>query len=155
LHVTLFGRISGLDGWESNMFWCWFVSGRCRRPVVGTGAQQEGIGRAYVAYLRVIVAQRAYDAAATALVAGLRAGSAEFTRMWDEHRVSTSFRSAVTVLDERVGRLDFDFTHMVSSHSRQRLHSLHAVSGTPTDQRLARLIEPAGDGDSHGPSVRG
>lgn len=142
LHVMLFGRVAGLDGWEGNMFWCWFASGRWR-SVLNSPAQQESIGRAYVAYLRVIVAQRSYDAAALALVADLRAASAEFSQLWDEHQVSTSYSSTVSVLDDRVGRLDFDYALMVSTQSRQRLHSLHAVPGTTTQLRLARLVERA------------
>ena len=140
LHATLFGRVTGLDGWDGNMFWCWFGSGRWR-SVLDSPDRQEAIGRAYVAYLRVIVAQRSYDAAALALVADLRAASAEFSRMWEQHRVSTSYGSTVSVLDERVGRLDFDYAMMVSSQSRQRLHTLHAVPGTSTQQRLTGLVE--------------
>jgi hypothetical protein len=155
LHVTLFDRVTGLDGWAGNIFWCWFVSQRWRHRVLATPAQQADIGRAYVAYLRVVVAQRDYDATATALVAGLRAGSAEFARMWDEHRVSTSYSSAVTVLDRRVGRLDLDYALTVSSQSRQRLHSLHAVPGTPTQERLTRLIELAQDSAIHVSTVPG
>lgn len=151
LHVTLFGRVTGLDGWEGNMFWCWFGSGRWRRPVVDSPARQDAIGRAYVAYLRVVVAQRDYDPTAMALIDDLRAASAEFSRMWDEHQVSTSYGSTVSVLDERVGRLDFDYALMVSSQSRQRLHSLHAVPGTSTQQRLTKLIER----DIHVSTVRG
>jgi transcriptional regulator with XRE-family HTH domain len=150
LHVALFGRVTGLDGWQGNMFWCWFGSGRWR-TVLDSPARQEAIGRAYVAFLRVIVAQRHYDAAAMALVEDLRAVSGEFARMWDEHRVSTSYGSTVSVLDERVGRLDFDYALMVSSQSHQRLHTLHAVPGTSTQQRLSRLIER----DIHVSTVRG
>jgi transcriptional regulator with XRE-family HTH domain len=149
LHMTLFGRVTGLDGWDGNMFWCWFGSGRWR-SVLDSPDRQETIGRAYVGYLRVIVAQRSYDAAALALVADLRAASAEFSRMWDEHRVSTSYGSTVSVLDVRVGRLDFDYAMMVSSQSRQRLHTLHAVPGTSTQQRLTNLVELARLEPSHG-----
>jgi transcriptional regulator with XRE-family HTH domain len=146
LHGTLFGRVTGLAGWERNMFWCWFVSRRWRRSVLDAPAQQEAIGRAYVAHLRVIIAQRDYDVAAMALVADLRAASAEFSRMWDEHQVSAPYRSTVSVLNERVGRLDFDYAVMESAQSRQRLHTLHAVSGTTTQLRLTTLVEPARDG---------
>ena len=104
--------------------------------------QQEAIGRAYVAGRRVVAAERGYDAAATALIGRLRAASAEFARMWHEHRVSKPSSSMiVTVLDERVGRLDFDHALLVGPRSRQRLHSLHAAAGTPTRQRLSRLLE--------------
>lgn len=154
LHITLFGRVTGLAGWEGNMFWRWFGS-RLWRTVLDSPEKQEAIGRAYVAYLRVIVAQRSYDAAALALVADLRAASTEFSRLWDEHSVSRSYTSTVSVLDERVGRLDFDYALMMSSQSRQRLHTLHAVPGTVTHERLTRLSELVRDGDIHVSTVRG
>jgi transcriptional regulator with XRE-family HTH domain len=141
LHVMLFGRVTDLPGWESNTFWCWFASRRWRQPVLDSPVQQEAIGRAYVAYLRVIVARRDYDAAAVALVTDLRAASVEFSRLWDEHQVSAPYRSTVSVLDHRVGRLDFDYALTKGTQSRQRLHTLHAVPGTSTQERLALLVE--------------
>lgn len=145
LHTTLFGPVAGLPGWEGNLFWCWFVSHRWRRTMLNPPDQQEAIGRAYVAGLRVVAAERGYDAAATALVGRLEAGSAEFARMWNEHRVSKPSSSMiVTVVDERVGRLDFDHALLIGPRSRQRLHSLHAASGTPTRQRVSRLLELVG-----------
>ncbi|MEV4058116.1 helix-turn-helix transcriptional regulator [Amycolatopsis sp. NPDC049688] len=142
LHTTLFGPVAGLPGWEGNLFWCWFVSHRWRRIMVNPPDQQEAIGRAYVAALRVVVAERGHDPAATTLVGRLRAASAEFARMWEEHRVSKPASSPiVTVVDERVGQLDFDHALLVGPRSRQRLYSLHAASGTPTRQRVSRLIE--------------
>ena len=141
LHTTLFGPVAGLPGWEGNLFWCWFVSHRWRRAMLNPPDQQEAIGRAYVAGLRVVVAERGYDAAATALVGDLLAASTEFARMWTEHRVSKPPSSTiVSVVDERVGRLDFDPALVVGPRSRQRLHSLHAASGTPTQQRVSRLL---------------
>ncbi|WP_410567050.1 helix-turn-helix transcriptional regulator [Amycolatopsis sp. cmx-4-61] len=144
LHTTLFGPVAGLPAWEGNLFWCWFVSHRWRRTMLNPPDQQESISRAYVAGLRVAVAERGYDAAATALVGGLRSASAEFARIWTEHRVSKpSSSTIVTVVDERVGRLDFDHALVVGPRSRQRLYSLHAASGTPTRQRVGRLLELA------------
>ncbi|WP_052441275.1 helix-turn-helix transcriptional regulator [Streptacidiphilus anmyonensis] len=146
LHTTLFGRVAGLPGWEGNMLWCWFCSGRWRRTVLNSAEQQEAISRNYVAYLRVIVAERGYDAAAAALVADLRTASAEFSRMWDNHQISREPSPIVSVLDERVGRLDFDYAPMMmSSRSRQRLFLLQALPGTPTQQRLTRLSNVPGD----------
>ncbi|TDV56473.1 helix-turn-helix protein [Actinophytocola oryzae] len=141
LHSTLFGHVAGLPGWEANMIWCWFGSARWRRTVLNPPDQQAAIGRAYVAYLRVVVAQRDYDENAMALVTDLRAASPEFTRMWAAHRVSRSYASSVSVHDERVGRLDFDCAQMVSSQSRQRLHTLHAAAGTSSQERLTRLTQ--------------
>ncbi|MER5730138.1 helix-turn-helix transcriptional regulator [Streptomyces sp. NPDC002138] len=145
LHTALFGVVAGLPGWEGNMFWCWFGTGRWRRSVLNSAEHQEAIGRTFVAYLRVFVAERGYDPAAAALVSDLRLASAEFSRMWDEHQVSRAPAPIMSVLDDRVGRLDFDYALMMSSRSRQRLFSLHPVPGTPTRQRLSRLSNVEGD----------
>ncbi|QUQ64335.1 helix-turn-helix transcriptional regulator [Kutzneria sp. CA-103260] len=141
LYTAVFGLVAGLPGWEGNLFWRWFGPGR--RRVVNSAEQQEAIGRSHVGYLRVIVAQRGYDAASTALVAELRAASAEFKRLWDDHRVSRSW-AIVSVLGDRVGRLDLDFALMVSRRSGQRLCTMQAVPGTPTQERLTRLVDIAG-----------
>ncbi|MCS7477958.1 helix-turn-helix transcriptional regulator [Umezawaea endophytica] len=141
LHTTLFGRVAGRPEREGNLFWCWFGRGRWRRSVLDPPERQEAIGHNFVAYLRMIVAKRGHDAAAAALVADLRAVSGEFLGMWDEHRVAGFSPPGMSVLDNRVGRLDFDCALMVSSQSTQRLGSLHAVPGTPTQQRLSRLAE--------------
>ncbi|MFF9183907.1 helix-turn-helix transcriptional regulator [Streptomyces misionensis] len=145
LFTAVFGRVAGLPGREGNMFWRWFCSGRRRRAVLNSAEHQEAVSRDCVACLRVMVAERGYDAEAAALVADLRTGSSEFARMWDEHQVSRASSGALSVLDGRGGRLDFDYAMMTSSRSRQRLFSLHPVSGTPTQQRLARLLNVRGE----------
>nr|ARO49585.1 XRE family transcription regulator [Streptomyces sp.] len=139
-YTAVFGLVAGLPGREGNMLWRWFCSSSRRAAVLNTAEHQEAIGRDSVACLRVMVAERGYDADAAALVADLRTGSPEFSRMWDEHQVFRSSSSALSVRDDRVGRLDFDYVMMTSSRSRQRLFSLHAVPGTPTQQRLTRLL---------------
>jgi transcriptional regulator with XRE-family HTH domain len=155
LHTTLFGVATDLPGWEGNLFWSWFVSGRWRLTMLNSPDQQEDIGRAFVARLRVIVAERGYDEATTALVADLHAASAKFSRMWEEHQVSSSTPVIVSVHDERVGRLDFDCALMVGPRTRQRLHSLHAVPGTPTRHRMTALLELAEWERIHVSTVRG
>jgi hypothetical protein len=141
LHVALFGDVAGLPGWEGNMFWCWFGSGRCRRIVLNPPDQQETIGRIYVAYLRFILTQRGYDMAGSALVADLREVSAEFSQMWDEHQVSRNSPPVVSVMNDHVGRLEFEHALVTSPQSRQCLSSLNAAAGTSTQQRLASLTE--------------
>jgi transcriptional regulator with XRE-family HTH domain len=140
LHVTLFGRLAGLPGWEGNQIWRWFTSPRWRL-LMGPPTQHEEISRAFVANLRASVAERDHDAAALALVADVRAASAEFSRMWEEHLVRAPNCATMTVPDHRVGRLEFDCAVVMSPRSRQRLATLEAVPGTATRQRLARLVE--------------
>lgn len=140
LNTGLFGRFAGLPGYEGNLVWRWFTAPRWRH-VLEPPEQHEDTGRAYVADLRSIVAQRDHDEAAAVLVADLRAASPEFARMWDEHQVATLHCSTKRVIDERVGRLDLECVVVTSPLSSQRLLLLQAVPGTPTLRRLGRLAE--------------
>ena len=139
LNVVLFGRFTGLTGREGNLIWRWFTDPRWRY-VLEPPSQHPDTGHAYVADLRAVVAQRDHDAAATELVTALRAASAEFGAMWDEHRVSALHCSTKVVEDERVGRLDLECTVVTTPHCRQRLLILRPVPGTDTEQRLAALL---------------
>jgi transcriptional regulator with XRE-family HTH domain len=139
LNLALFGPFTGMPGWEGNLVWRWFTSPRWRFVLEPEG-QHEQTGRAYVADLRAIVAQREHDATAAALVADLRAASTEFARMWDEHRVSALHCSAKQVDDERVGRLDLECVVVTSPLSRQRMLLLIPVPGTGTELRLDKLF---------------
>lgn len=139
LNLALFGRFTGMPGWEGNLVWRWFTSPRWRF-LLEPEAQHEQTGRAYVADLRAIVAQREHDATAAGLVADLRAASTEFARMWDEHRVSALHCQTKHVDDERVGRLDLECVVVTSPLSRQRMLLLFPVPGTETKLRLDKLF---------------
>ncbi|MGW0197979.1 helix-turn-helix transcriptional regulator [Nonomuraea sp. NPDC003201] len=138
LNLALFGRFTGLPGWEGNLVWRWFTSPRWRF-VLEPEDQHEQTGRAYVADLRAIVAQREHDETAAALVADLRTASAEFVQMWEEHQVSALHCSTKHVDDERVGLLDLECAVVTSPLSRQRMLLLFPLAGTDTALRLERL----------------
>jgi hypothetical protein len=138
LNVALFGQFAGRPGREANLIWCWFTSPQWR-SLLCPPADEEPTGRAYVADLRAVVAQRGHDQAATSLVADLRSASPEFVRMWDEHQVSTLHCLTKVVDHEQVGRLDLECVIVLSVLSRQRLMLLQPTPGTATAERLARL----------------
>jgi transcriptional regulator with XRE-family HTH domain len=140
LHVALFGSFAGRSGWERNMIWRWFTAPDWR-AALGPAAQHEATGQAYVADLRVMIADHDRGSAASALVRSLRAASAEFARMWNEHRVAAPACSTLDLHDGRVGRLEFDCAVAIGSLSRQRLITLHAIPGTGTRRRLQLLVE--------------
>ena len=138
LNVALFGPFAGLPGREANLIWRWFTSPQWRSLLCPL-SDEEPTGRSYVADLRATVAQRGHDRASTALVADLRAASAEFARMWDEHEVATLACLTKVVDDEQVGRLDLDCVIILSITSTQRLMLMQPTPGTATAERLARL----------------
>ncbi|MCA2214159.1 helix-turn-helix transcriptional regulator [Jidongwangia harbinensis] len=140
LNVALFGRFTGLAGREDNLIWRWFTCPRWRY-VLEPSSQHPDTGHAYVADLRAVVAQRDHDPAATELVAALRTASAEFSAMWDEHRVGALHCAGKVVEDDRVGRLDLECTVVTTPQSRQRLLILRPAPETGTGRRLAALID--------------
>ncbi|UGT70156.1 hypothetical protein LTT66_08320 [Nocardia gipuzkoensis] len=54
--------------------------------------RRDRLGRRHVADLRATAARRAGDADVLEFVARLRSVSAEFGRLWDEHRVAVRLR---------------------------------------------------------------
>ena len=138
LNVALFGRLAGCPAREANLVWRWFTSPEWRLRLEPE-EQHEQTGRAYVADLRAVVAQRDGDPQATTLVTQLREVSPEFAAFWAEHDSSVLHCSAKRVHDERVGRLDLDCVVMLSPLSRQRMLLLRPVPGTGTAERLTEL----------------
>jgi transcriptional regulator with XRE-family HTH domain len=140
LNIALFGRFAERSGPDRNLTWHWFTSAHWRSVLrSGSPQEEEATSLSYVADLRATVAQRGHDVVATNLVSELREASAEFARMWDQHRVSTLHCSTKSVFDEHVGRLDLDCVVLASPQSRQRLLMLQPVPGTETRNRLSRL----------------
>ncbi|GIJ46578.1 DNA-binding protein [Virgisporangium aliadipatigenens] len=138
LNVALFDRFTGLPGWEGNLVWRWFTD-RHWRHVLEPPEQHTDAGRAYVADLRAVVAQRD-EPASRALLAALLAASDEFAAMWDEHRVAALHCTGKVVHDQRVGRLELECAVVASQDGHQRLLILHPVAGTGTTERLASLV---------------
>ncbi|GAA3935584.1 helix-turn-helix transcriptional regulator [Actinoplanes auranticolor] len=138
LNIALFGEFAGRPGWQANLIWLWFTSAEWRRTLEPE-SQHEQTGRAYVADLRAITGGRDHDPRAAALVADLRAASADFAGLWDRHEVSVLHCATKRVEHREAGRLDLDCSVTLSPLSRQRMLLLHPVPGTGTDERLARL----------------
>ncbi|WP_307163240.1 helix-turn-helix transcriptional regulator [Streptomyces rishiriensis] len=99
--------------------------------------------RAHVANLRAVTAARPDDPAPAALVAELRAGSAEFARLWEEHQVSLRHKATKRFLHPLVGLLDLDCEVLLSHEHRQLLIIHTARPGTESHERL-RLLRVVG-----------
>lgn len=140
LNVALFGTFADRPGHERKLTWHWFTSAHWRSVLRSASREEEeATSLLYVADLRATVTQRGHDPAAATLVSDLRAASAEFAGMWDQHRVSTLHCSTKSVFSEQVGRLDLDCVILASPLSRQRLLLLQPVPGTRTTDRLSHL----------------
>ncbi|MCF3960675.1 helix-turn-helix transcriptional regulator [Streptomyces fuscigenes] len=148
MNLALFGSFTGRPGHEGNLTWVWFTSPHWRSVLRSLSPleEEEETSLSYVADLRATLAQRGHDGAATTLIRDLRAASAEFAGMWDQHRVATLHCPTKIVFHDQVGRLDLDCVFLSSPASRQRLLMLQPVRGTETVNRLDRLHRLLGGG---------
>lgn len=99
--------------------------------------------REQVASLRAVAAARPRDPEPAALVAELRAGSAEFARLWDEHEVAVRRASTKRFRHPVVGTLELDCEVLVNSDHNQQLVVHTARPGTESYERL-RLLRVVG-----------
>jgi len=99
--------------------------------------------RAHVANLRAVAAARPDDPVPRALVAELRAGSAEFARLWESHEVAVRRASTKRFVHPVVGVLELDCEIMVAHDHRQLLIVHTARPGTESYERL-RLLRVVG-----------
>lgn len=99
--------------------------------------------RAHVANLRAVAAARPDDPVPRALVAELRAGSAEFARLWEAHEVAVRRAATKRFVHPVVGLLELDCEIMLAHDHRQLLIVHTARPGTESYERL-RLLRVVG-----------
>ncbi|MFJ8081054.1 helix-turn-helix transcriptional regulator [Streptomyces sp. NPDC096205] len=95
--------------------------------------------RAHTAALRAATAAHPEDRAAAALVAELRAQSAEFARLWEEHDVAARRGPTKRFRHPVVGLLELDCEVLLSPDHRQSLVVHSARPGTESHDRLRLL----------------
>lgn len=137
LNVALLGQLVGEPGFGSNFLWHWFLD--ADYATLYAPNDREQLGRNYAAELRVALARRPDDATAIALVDELRAGSADFARMWQLNEVATTTRTRKLLQHPQVGLLDCECDVVVSPPSQQRLVLFRGTPGTDTRERIAML----------------
>ncbi|MFJ6644518.1 helix-turn-helix transcriptional regulator [Streptomyces sp. NPDC091290] len=99
----------------------------------------DGLARSQVANLRAVAAARPDDPEPAGLVAELRAGSAEFARLWGEHEVARRDHATKRFVHPLVGVLELDCEVMVS-HQHGHLLVVHSARpGTEAHERLQLL----------------
>ncbi|MCX3058612.1 helix-turn-helix transcriptional regulator [Streptomyces beihaiensis] len=132
MSVALSGDLTGV-----NLIRRWFTEPAAR--ALFPAENHEAHSRAHVASLRAVTAARPDDPGPAALVAELRAGSAEFERLWASHEVVVRRPSPKRFLHPVVGTLDLDCEVLLSDGQSQQLVVHSARPGTPTYERLELL----------------
>ncbi|HEX6468787.1 MAG TPA: helix-turn-helix transcriptional regulator [Streptosporangiaceae bacterium] len=132
--VLLSGDQSGFTGDRRYIVYRWFTDPAAR--AVCPPEEQEQRGRQFVADLRATAGRRSGDPTVAGLVDRLRAASADFRRLWDQHEVAVRRADRKTMLHPRVGRMVMDCETLVTPDQGQQLLVL-----TPADAEARERLE--------------
>ncbi|MEY9842157.1 helix-turn-helix transcriptional regulator [Streptacidiphilus sp. EB103A] len=149
--ALLTGDRTSFSGDRRYVVYRWFTDPGAR--AASPPEEQERQARELVADLRAAVGRRSGDPVVTGLVDRLRAASADFRRIWEEHEVAVRRADRKTLLHPRVGRLLMDCETLVTPDQGQQLLVLTpADAGTRERLELLRVLGtqefPAGATDT-------
>ncbi|WP_280457828.1 helix-turn-helix transcriptional regulator [Nocardia carnea] len=139
LHTLLIGDQTALSGRNRFFAWRWFTDPAARDFCPPDDVDR--ISRRQVADLRATAARRAKDPDVLDHVGALRAASAEFERLWNEHLVSVRLSDVKSIVHPEVGAIAFDCETLLTTSATQRL--------------LIYRPRPGGGGGGGGRSARG
>ncbi|MEU1080606.1 helix-turn-helix transcriptional regulator [Streptomyces sp. NPDC005908] len=131
---ALIGHLTGFRDDRRYMIYRWFTDPDVR--AVCPPEDQEHAARGMVADLRAAAGRRAGDPAVAGLVERLRAASADFHALWEEHEVAVRRADRKTLLHPRVGPLRLDCETLVTPDQRQQMLVL-----TPADAETRERME--------------
>ncbi|AGL15594.1 helix-turn-helix transcriptional regulator [Actinoplanes sp. N902-109] len=134
MSVLLTGDQTGLAGDRRYLPYRWFTEPEFRANHPAEEVQRQS--RQLVADLRATAGRRSGDPVVTGLVERLRAASAEFRRLWDEHEVAVRRADRKTLVHPRVGPVTLDCETLVTPDQRQMLLVL-----TPADASARERLE--------------
>jgi transcriptional regulator with XRE-family HTH domain len=145
LAAAIFGDASVRPAEERNIYLRFFRAvehGTARLPAEDV----EIAARAHVADLRATTARRPGDAALRALVEELRATSPLFARLWETRDVAVRRVDRKRIVHPVVGLLELDCEVLLTPEQNQRLVLHTAPPGSPTAERLRRLLDLTSSG---------
>ncbi|MEW9555053.1 helix-turn-helix transcriptional regulator [Nonomuraea sp. NPDC050783] len=132
--LLVMGDYTRLAGDRRYVVYRWFTEPAAR--AAHPSEEQEHQARQLVADLRAVAGRRSGDPVVTGLVERLRAASADFRRLWDEHEVAVRRANRKTLLHPRVGRLVMDCETLITPDQGQEL-----LVFTPADDETRERLE--------------
>jgi transcriptional regulator with XRE-family HTH domain len=137
LAAALLGDFSQFPPAQRNIVWRRFLGHGGR---VATDPEEAGRTAAEtVADLKAVAARYPGDPGLLRLLADLRAGSPEFTRLWEAGRVAERLSSTKTIRHPDLGAITLDCDVLHLPHTDQRLVVYSASPGSPAAEALAML----------------
>jgi len=140
LAKALFGCVCTVAHEDRNIVLRWFTEPDVRRHFAAEEHEEQG--RQLVADLRAAVARRGDDAASRALVARLRAASAEFATLWDRHEVAVRRSHPYRFVHPELGSIEFDCEVLATPAADQRLRIFTPPPGGTDALDMLRVLGP-------------
>lgn len=137
LAVALVGDQTGRSGREASAVWRWFTDPAARG--VHPAEDHDHHSRIMVADLRAAAARRRGDDDVEDLVRGLRATSAEFAALWEQHEVAVRRADRKRFVHAEVGVVEVDCEVLLTPEHGQGLVLLTARPGTAAREQLQLL----------------
>ncbi len=137
MHIILNGDHTGYTGMNRYLLWRWLIEPQ--GPLKFPEEDWDGLLRRHVADLRATAARRAGDADVVELIGQLRAGSAEFERLWTEHEVAVRIADAKRVIHDQVGMVDLVCETLVTPNATQNLLVYYPRPGSDAQEKLDLL----------------
>ncbi|MGO1052348.1 helix-turn-helix transcriptional regulator [Crossiella sp. CA198] len=137
LSVALMGDLVSAHGWDRSFYWRWFARPESR--ALFPAEDHPHHSRVHVADLRATVARRAKDKDVLEFVRALRASSAEFAELWDEHVVAVRRSDEKRFLHPEMGLIEVHCEILLTPEHDQRLLVYSAEPGTVSHDRLQLL----------------
>jgi len=135
--TLLYGEQTGFRGDRRYLVYRWFTEPEPRQ--LNPPEERAHQSRLIVADLRAAAGRRHGESDVDGLVARLRAASAEFRALWDEHEVGPRRGDRKTVVHPRVGPIELDCETLMTPDQCQFLLVLTPVAGTDAAEKLALL----------------
>src|SRR5690606_36206620 len=126
-----------LPGRHRFFAWRWFTDPAAREFCQPDDVDR--ISRRQVADLRATAARRAKDPDVLDYVGALRAASAEFEELWNEHLVSVRLSDVTSIVHPELGEIAFDCETLLTTSATQRLLIYRPRPGTDAAEKLERL----------------